>query len=77
VLSDRFERRQQREDLLFGIVAAATANYGFYGPRDSWLGPWDFVHSLKRPTAEQSEEEIAAHFDAMLAPVAVPAASQT
>jgi hypothetical protein len=73
LLTDRYERRQQREDLLVGILAAATANWGFHAPKES-LQPWDFVPSLKPPKApEQSDEEIAEHVNAVLLPYAAPA----
>jgi hypothetical protein len=71
-LSSRFERRQQREDLLVGIMASATANFGFYAPKDTMLQPWDFVRSLKPPPEpEQSDEDIAAQINAILMPRAV------
>jgi hypothetical protein len=73
-LSSRFERRQQREDLLVGILAAATANFGFYAPKDTMLQPWDFVRSLTPPPEpERSDEDIAAHINAVLMPIAVKA----
>ena len=72
-LTDRFERRQQREDLLVGILAATTANWGFCAPQES-LPPWHFVPSLKPPAeCELDDEQIAAHINAVLLPIAVTA----
>jgi hypothetical protein len=77
LLTERFERRQQREDLLVGILAASSANWGFHAPKDAMLQPWDFVPSLKSPVeAEQSDEDIAAHINAVLLPIAVPAEAE-
>ncbi len=73
-LSDRFGQRQRREDILVGILAAVNANYSFHAPQDEAKQPWDFVPTLQPPAPpERTEDEIAAHFDALFAPYVVRA----
>jgi hypothetical protein len=76
-LSDRFERQQQREDLLVGLLAATTANYSYYAPKEP-LSALDFIPERNRPKLSEEEEQqaIAARIDAALGAVAIPAAAK-
>lgn len=70
-LTNRFERRQQREELLIGLLGSVTANYGFRAP-DEPLSATDFVFSGKQAAEDESDEAIAERINATLMAVAVP-----
>jgi hypothetical protein len=71
-LTSRFERRQQREELLIGLLASVTANYSFCAPKEP-LSAADFVFTGKGAEEDLSDEEIAEVINAKLMAVAVPA----
>ena len=59
-LTDRFDRRMEREGTLFGILASATANWSFSAPQEP-RQPADFVPGLKRaPGIEDIPDDVAA-----------------
>lgn len=72
-LMKRHSFRQQREQLLVGLLASVTANYSMNGPKEP-LCAADFVPGLKRPkTPELSDEEIAEQINAVFMPMAITA----
>ena len=73
LLTSRFERRQQREELLIGLLGSVTANYGFRAP-DEPLSATDLIFSGKQRAEDESDEAIAARINAQLMAVARPAA---
>jgi hypothetical protein len=71
LLTDRFERRQQREELLVGLLASVTANYSFCAPKEP-LSATDFVFSKRSELEDMSDEACATRINATLMTVAVP-----
>jgi hypothetical protein len=69
-LTGRFQSRQQREELLVGLLASVTANYSVSAPREP-LSAVDFVFSgpKRSESAEMTDEQL----DSVFAAVAVPA----
>jgi hypothetical protein len=64
LLHDRFDRREQREELLVGLLASVTANYSMRGPEEP-LSVTDFMSPRFRPKpVEEDEAVLAARFDA-------------
>jgi hypothetical protein len=69
--AERLDRRQEREELLVGLLASVTANFSFCAPREP-LCAADFVPGRKRSKPpELSEEEIAVQIDSILRPRAI------
>ncbi len=68
-LTSRFERRQQREELLIGLLASATANYSMYPPEPP-VSAADFVFS--GPKLSISSEMTDEQLDAVFAAAAIP-----
>jgi hypothetical protein len=63
-IHDRFERREQREELLMATLASVTANYSMRGPEEP-LSVSDFMSDRFRPKPEDEDDDtIAARLDA-------------
>lgn len=70
LLHNRFERREQREELLVGLLASVTANYSMKGPEEP-LSVTDFMSPRFRPKpVEEDETALAARFDAFFSTAA-------
>lgn len=71
-LTDRRSQRQEREELLVGLLASVTANYSMAAPNPP-LSAADFIPGRKRPAYEpETDEDLAFQFAAILSPVSVP-----
>jgi hypothetical protein len=70
-LTKRHRQRQEREQLLTGLLASVTANYSMCAPKEP-LCPADFMPRKQQRQELLSDEDLAAQFSAVLLPRSVP-----
>jgi hypothetical protein len=70
-LTKRYQRRQDHEFLLAGIVSATTANFSMCHPKQP-LTPGMFIPGYEEPKApEPTDQEIAERVNMILMPLSV------